>query len=75
MLTDKERLELGVTRELPRKPDEAFRALLEDKLLVDSIGRELVTMYVTIQELYNKNLADVGPEGSPERKAWLTARI
>jgi glutamine synthetase len=75
MLTDKKRLALGVTRELPRNPDEAFQALLEDELLVDSIGKELLTMYVTIQELYNKKLADVGPEGSPERKAWLTARI
>ncbi len=75
MLTDQERAELGVTRELPRTPDEAFRALLEDELLMGGIGKDLLRTYVTIQELYNEKLAEAGPEGSPERKAWLTARI
>ena len=42
---------------------------------MSSIGKDLLRTYVTIQELYNQKLAQVGPEGSPERKAWLTARI
>lgn len=75
MLTEAERLELGVTQELPLNPDEAFQALLTDELLMESIGEDLVRTYVTIQELYNKKLAEAGPEGSAERKAWLTARI
>lgn len=69
MLTEEERLELGVTEQLPTKPDEAFQLLLKDELLMQSIGGDLLTMYVTIQELYNKKLAEVGPEGSEERKA------
>ncbi|KAK4676673.1 hypothetical protein QC764_000310 [Podospora pseudoanserina] len=75
MLTEEERLELGVTEQLPTKPDEAFQLLLKDELLMQSIGGDLLTMYVTIQELYNKKLAEVGPEGSEERRAWLMARI
>ncbi|KAK4195015.1 hypothetical protein QBC40DRAFT_317520 [Triangularia verruculosa] len=75
MLTDEERLELGVTEQLPTQPGQAFQLLLNDELLMGSIGEELLTMYVTIQELYNKKLDEAGPEGSEPRKAWLMARI
>lgn len=74
MLTEPERRELGVTRQLPSKPDEAFQMLLRDELLAGSIGKELLEMYVTIQEFYNKQLGEAGIEGSLERKAWLVAR-
>ncbi len=75
MLTDMERQELGVTRQLPQSPNEAFKALLDDELLAGSIGKELVGTYVTIQKLYNEKLDEVGPYGHSGRKTWLKDRI
>ncbi|RSL81217.1 hypothetical protein CEP52_017246 [Fusarium oligoseptatum] len=75
LLSADDRLRYGIEDELPSSPSEAFRALLNDRLMVEHFGEELLTTYVTVQEAFNKQLENVGPKGSDARRDWLTARI
>ncbi|RSL91036.1 hypothetical protein CDV31_015557 [Fusarium ambrosium] len=57
-----DRKQYGIEDELPSSPSDAFRALLNDRLMVEHFGEDLLTTYVAVQEAFNNKLDNVGPK-------------
>jgi glutamine synthetase len=70
-LTEEERKELGIKEMFPQDLEEAMKALVEDKEMVNALGQELVDRYVDTKKA---EMDFQGKMDVEERKIWLMER-
>ncbi|KAL5361295.1 hypothetical protein BJX96DRAFT_151688 [Aspergillus floccosus] len=70
-LTDEQRQELGITKQLPKSLDEAMEALRADSDLHEVLGAELVKNYLCVKREEREMLNKMDKE---TRRRWLIAR-
>jgi glutamine synthetase len=70
LMTSEERAEMGITKRMPLSVGEARNYLLEDKVMGDALGPEMVKQYVSVNRCLEQSLS---PEGEDE--AQLLTRL
>lgn len=70
-LTEKERRELGITKQFPKSIEEALDCLGGSKVMRGVLGKEVVDVYVGVKQMENAMLEKMEPG---RRRNWLIER-